>query len=246
MPKKYKLSFLPSIVSDGDVEKLNRPLTFEDVWKLFQETDKKFQETDKKFQETREQIQDTSRQMKETDKKFQETREQIQETSRQMKETDKKVQKTQQQIDKTSRTVHHVSKMVGGMSNTRGEVTEDFFKAALKNTKNIAGINYTYRGTLYKENGIVRGQYDIVLFGKDAIIVVEVKHKLHPDDVDDFHERRLPKFKNLFPEYNDKKLVGALAGMTIDKEAAKKALALGYLLLTQAGQKLKVISAMED
>jgi hypothetical protein len=225
MAKKYKLSFSPSIVSDGDVEKFNRPLTFEDVWKMFQETREQ-------IKETREQIQETSKQIKET--------------SNQMKETDKKVQKTQQQIDKTSRTVHHVSKMVGRMSNTRGEVTEDFFKAALKNTKNIAGINYTYRGTLYKENGIVRGQYDIVLFGKDAIIIVEVKHKLHPDDVDDFHERRLPKFKNLFPEYNDKKLVGALAGMTIDKEAAKNALALGYLLFTQAGQKLKVISAIDD
>ena len=197
MPKKYTLSYPSSIVSDEGLEKLNRPLTFEDVWKMFQETDRQFKETRK-------------------------------------------------QIDKTSRTVDHVSKMVGGMSNTRGEVTEDFFKAALKNTRSIAGINYTYRGTLHKENGIVSGQYDIVLFGKDAIIVVEVKHKLHPDDVDDFHERRLPKFKNLFPEYNDKKLVGALAGMTIDKVAAKKALSLGYILLTQDGQMIKVISSMED
>jgi hypothetical protein len=211
MPKKYTLSYPSSIVNDEGLEKLNRPLSFEDVWKMFQETDKKFQET--------------REQMKETDKQFKETR---------------------KQIDKTSRTVHHVSKMVGGMSNTRGEVSEDFFKAALKNTRSISGINYTYRGTLHKENGVVRGQYDIVLFGKETIIVVEVKHKLHPDDVDDFHERRLPKFRNLFPEYNDKKLVGALAGMTIDKEAAKKALSLGYLLLTQAGQMIKVISAMED
>jgi hypothetical protein len=38
------------------------PLTFEKVWKMFQETDRK-------FQETREQIEMTSRQMKETDKK---------------------------------------------------------------------------------------------------------------------------------------------------------------------------------
>ncbi|MCX8143793.1 MAG: hypothetical protein N3F62_05985 [Bacteroidia bacterium] len=38
-------------------------LTFEKVWKLFQETDKKFQETDKKFQET-------DRKFKETDKKL--------------------------------------------------------------------------------------------------------------------------------------------------------------------------------
>jgi hypothetical protein len=41
-------------------------LTFEKVWRMFQETDKKFQETDRKFQET-------DKQFKETDKKIQAT-----------------------------------------------------------------------------------------------------------------------------------------------------------------------------
>jgi hypothetical protein len=186
-PKKYKITKRTSIVEDNGIEPLNRPVTFDDVWKMFQETDKKFAET----------------------------REQIKE----------------------------VSKIVGGMGNTQGDVTEDFFKGALKDTKCLAGIKYNYHGQLKKSNGTVKGEYDIVLFGEDTIVVVEVKHKLWPADVDNFHRRRLPRFKTLFPEYNDKKLVGALAGMTIDPDAKNKALALGYLLLTQAGQKIKVISA---
>ncbi|MDR0708468.1 MAG: hypothetical protein LBF77_00195 [Spirochaetaceae bacterium] len=55
----------------------DEPLSFEKVWKMFQETDRKFQETDRKFQEA--------------DRKLQETWEQIAATDRQMKETDKKV-----------------------------------------------------------------------------------------------------------------------------------------------------------
>ena len=43
-----------------------KPLSFEDVWRMFQETDKQFKETDKKFQET-------DRQFKETDKKIKES-----------------------------------------------------------------------------------------------------------------------------------------------------------------------------
>jgi len=186
-PKKYKITNLTSILADNGLEPLNRPVTFDDVWKMFQETGKKFAET----------------------------REQIKE----------------------------VSKIVGGMGNTQGDVTEDFFKGALKDAKCLAGIKYNYHGQLKKSNGTVKGEYDIVLFGEDTIVVVEVKHKLWPADVDNFHRRRLPRFKTLFPEYNDKKLVGALAGMTIDPDAKNKALALGYLLLTQAGQKIKVISA---
>jgi len=45
-------------------------LTFEKVWKLFQETDKKFQETDRKFKETDKKFQETDRKFKETDKKL--------------------------------------------------------------------------------------------------------------------------------------------------------------------------------
>ncbi len=207
-PKKYKITNLTSILADNGLEPLNRPVTFDDVWKMFQETDKKFQETDKKFAENREQLKETGKLVKET-----------------------------------TRNVKEVSKIVGGMGNTQGNVTEDFFKGALKDAKCLAGIKYNYHGQLKKSNGTVKGEYDIVLFGEDAIAVVEVKHKLMPADVDDFHRRRLPRFKTLFPEYNDKKLVGALAGMTIDPDAKNQALALGYLLLTQAGQKIKVISA---
>jgi len=39
--------------------------TFDDVWRMFQETDRKFQETDRKFQETDRKFQETDRKLKE-------------------------------------------------------------------------------------------------------------------------------------------------------------------------------------
>jgi hypothetical protein len=39
--------------------------TFEDVWRMFQETDRKFQETDRKFQETDRKFQETDRKIQE-------------------------------------------------------------------------------------------------------------------------------------------------------------------------------------
>ena len=221
-PKRYKLTFSPSTANDNGLEGLNRPLTFDDVWKMFQETDKQFKETDKKLKES-----------------FRETREQMkaaaEQSSNSWKEIHRRSKETQQKLDT-------VSKIMGGIGISIGEVTEDFFKGALKDAKNLAGIHYNYVGTLEKSNGSMRGEYDIVLFGEDTIVIVEVKHKLQPADVVDFHQRRLPRFNTLFPEYNDKKLIGALAGMTIVEEAAKKALSLGYLVLTQAGQKIKVLA----
>ena len=57
---------------------LERPApTFEDVWRLFQETDKKFQKTDQKFQET--------------DQKFQKTDQKFQDTDRLLKEVTRRI-----------------------------------------------------------------------------------------------------------------------------------------------------------
>ncbi|MCC7277217.1 MAG: DUF3782 domain-containing protein, partial [Chromatiaceae bacterium] len=57
---------------------LERPApTFEDVWRLFQETDQKFQKTDQKFQET--------------DQKFQKTDQKFQDTDRLLKEVTRRI-----------------------------------------------------------------------------------------------------------------------------------------------------------
>ncbi|OQX78411.1 MAG: hypothetical protein B6D61_05560 [Bacteroidetes bacterium 4484_249] len=53
-----------------------KPATFEQVWRMFQETDRmlseKFEETDKQFKETREMFKDTDKRFQDTDKKIKE------------------------------------------------------------------------------------------------------------------------------------------------------------------------------
>ena len=74
------------------------------------------------------------------------------------------------------------------------------------------------------------------------MIVIEVKYKLHSNDVDDFYNRKLPKFKALYPEYNDKKIVGCMAALSIPNESLEKALSFGFLVLTQSGNDLSVVN----
>ncbi|MEO5332430.1 MAG: hypothetical protein H7839_10435 [Magnetococcus sp. YQC-5] len=103
---------------------MTQALTFDDVWRMFQETDRKFkktdrkfekadrrikkielmfQETDRKFQETDRKFQETDRKFQETDRKFQETDRKFQETDRQMQETDRKMQETDRKMQETDR-----------------------------------------------------------------------------------------------------------------------------------------------
>ena len=162
----------------------------------------------------------------------QETREQMKETDKMFRERDKELS---EKIDK-------LSKLYGGVSNNSKDVAEEFFFRGLENRNEIFGIEYEHIDTMTRHKGKLQGQFDIVLYNGDKIIVIEVKYKLHPSDVDDFYTRKLPNFRALYPEYNNKKIIGGVAALSIPTESLEKAIAYGFLVLTQSGNDLSVIN----
>jgi len=168
-------------------------------------------------------FEDIKQLFKETDKKFQET-------DRLFRERDKELT---EKLDK-------LSKLYGGVSNNSKDVAEEFFFRGLENRNSIFGIDYEHIDTMTRHRGKLQGQYDIVLYNGDKMIVIEVKYKLHPSDVDDFHNRKLPNFRALYPEYNDKKIIGAVAALSVPAESMQNALSYGFLVLTQSGNELSV------
>lgn len=177
---------------------------------------------------------------------FQEIGKRSQETERLMQEqslkTDKKFQETAKRIKETERIVRDVSTNIGGLNNNIGEVAEDYFLGAFGNLPELAGIKVKAADSLQRRVGKLSGQFDIVVFGDTANILVEVKHKLREKDVIRFCEKIFPSFKRLYPEHCKVKLFGALAGMTIDDDALNQALDLGLLVFTQTGQKIRLLN----
>jgi len=138
--------------------------------------------------------------------------------------------------------IDKLAKLYGGVSNNSKDVAEEFFFRGLESRKELFGIEYEHIDTMTRHKGKLQGQYDIVLYNGDKMIVIEVKYKLHPNDVDDFYNRKLPNFRALYPEYNDKKIIGAVAGLAVLTESLEKALAYGFLILTQSGNDLSVVN----
>ncbi len=69
--KKYKIvQGKADVVRDTEVRYQQQPLSFNDVWLMFQETDRRFKETDRRFKETREQMKDTDKRLKKLDELF--------------------------------------------------------------------------------------------------------------------------------------------------------------------------------
>jgi len=159
----------------------------------------------------------------------------FQETERLMKEQSREADK---RFQKTERIVRDVSKNLGGLNNTVGEVAEEYFRGAFSKLGELSGVKVKAVDSLQRTIGKVTGQFDIVVFGNTANILVEVKHKLREQDVIRFSKRIFPAFKRLYPEHCKVKLFGAVAGMTIDDDALTQALDLGLLVFTQSGQKI--------
>ena len=184
------------------------PVSFKQVWKMFQETDKQFKETDKllttKFQET--------------DKLL----------TGKFRETDRKIDR--------------LAKLYGGVSENSKDVAEEFFRRGLETRNSLFAIEYSEVDHLARTSKKLQGEYDIVLHNKAYIIVIEVKYKLHPDDVMDFINRKLVNFKLLFREYADKKIIGAVAGMSVPSDSYEMAAKYGLLVLTQSGDNMTVMN----
>jgi len=219
----------------------NQYVSFEDIKMLFRETDKKFQETDKKFQETREELRYKSL---ETDKKFQETREELRikslETEKMFRETEKMFQETSKETSKELKTLKD---MIYGIGYNNGDVAEDFFYNGFSATMQVGEVHYDFidRNRERRKNRL-ESEYDIILINADKLLVVEVKNKLHPNDVIKFAEKKLTSFKELFPEYKSYTIYGAVATLALPDDSYKLAIKYGLQIFTQSGESIKNVT----
>ena len=88
------------------------------------------------------------------------------------------------------------------------------------------------------EGGI---EIDILVRNGKEIVLIECKSKLSTDDVNE-HLERLAKFKRYFPEYADKKVMGAVAAMVIPEDVGKYAYKKGLFVMAQHGEFMTILN----
>ena len=79
-------------------------------------------------------------------------------------------------------------------------------------------------------------EYDIVAADGDAVLVIEVKNKLQKRMVDRFINKALPKFKEAFPQYRDRRLLGGIGALVVKDDAGRYAEKAGLYVLTQTSE----------
>ena len=197
--------------------------TFNDVWRMFQETDHKFQETNHKFQETNHKFQETDHKFQETDHKFQ--------------ETDRKFQETNLKFQETDRLLKEIGKRLGALGNRLGEFVQEMVRPALIRLLRERGLpvhQVLSNIVAYDDNGQFVMEIDLLAVNTNVAIAVECKSHLSVDDVNE-HLERLDIFKQHFPQYAPCQLLGGVAAMVMPDEVGRYAYRKGLFVMAQSG-----------
>ncbi|OQY26607.1 MAG: hypothetical protein B6244_13050 [Candidatus Cloacimonetes bacterium 4572_55] len=173
-------------------------------------------------------LEETSLEIKKVAQLQKETDLEIKEVARLQKETDLQMRKTDKKINK-----------LGGLGDNIGESTEIFFYQSFKENPSLNGVSFE---EAVHNIQVRKGQYDIVLYSQKYVAAVEVKHKFHPKDAQLFVDKKLPKFKKLFPEYKGHKLYGAIAGFIIPQDSIDIAVKAGLFVFCQSGNNMKSLN----
>ena len=151
------------------------------------------------------------------------------------KKTDVQLQKTDELLEKTIKKLDEIGRQLGDLGLVQGEVAEDLFY------RNVRGLFKEERDMIFadvkrklKKKGV--GEYDIVAVNGDAVLVIEVKNKLQKRMVDNFVEKKLPKFKKTFPEYQGRRVFGGIGALVVKDAVSRYAEKAGLYVLTQTSE----------
>ena len=84
-------------------------------------------------------------------------------------------------------------------------------------------------------------EVDILGISEKYAVLIEAKSTLGVDDVDE-HLERLASFRLFYPEYQDRTVVGAVAGIVINEDADRRAYQKGLFVIGQSGDSVRILN----
>ena len=170
------------------------------------------------------------------------------------KETQKRMEESQKRLDaafeKTDKEIAELSRNVGGVNNSFGRFVEGLFSVGLDKLFDELGYTFTKQGphVKFKDKGLHRilAEADYLLEDGQYAMVVEVKVEVNEADVDD-HMDRIAVIRQYFDERGDNRtLVGAIAGGSVQKNALNYAIKQGLYVIKQSGESAVLAELPKD
>ena len=172
---------------------------------------------------------------RETDRKFEETDRKFEETDRMFKLTDRKFEESAEQIKATQ-------KMVNDLTGKWGKFVEGLVAPGAIRMFRERGLNIERTSQrVIAQKGGENMEIDVLCVNDEDVLAIEVKSTLSVDDVKE-HIERLRSFKRFFPEYQEKSVLGAVAGIVFEGGSDKFAYKQGLFVIGQTGETVHILN----
>ena len=215
-------------------------------------TDKQMAETDKRLNELRVQTAETDKRLNELREQTAETDKRLNELRVQTAETDKRLNELREQMvelrAQTAETDKRLNKLMAGNESMQSFIKNDadaceqrFVESLDSNHLIVSGVKfYEIHSNVRKKLGGKNIELDALLINGDSIAIMEVKKKLHLNDVVKVRDKLIGRFRDLFPEYQAKRLLVLVAGESINADAENEALEAGFVVLSFKARELQM------
>ena len=131
-----------------------------------------------------------------------------------------------------------LDKASGNFNNKWGQFMERLIQGdllKLLGERGIAVEKILPKVCLGRPDKSIAMEFDLIAVNGEEVVVVEVKTTLTGEKIDKF-VKRLKNFRDIFPEYNDKKIYGCVAYLGEHKESVKESLANGLFVIQALGR----------
>ena len=204
---------------------------FNKVWAILTEVATRQEQNELQMAELRKQTAETDRRLNELRVQTAETDKRLNELRVQTAETDKRLNKL----------------MIGNESiqsfikNDADACEQRFVESLDGNDLIVAGVKFCeIHSNVRKKLGGKNIELDALLINGDSIAIMEVKKKLHLNDVVKVRDNLIDRFRHLFPEYQTKRLLVLVAGESINADAKDQALEAGFVVLSFKARELQM------
>ncbi len=192
---------------------MSNPITLEDFYKIFQESDRQREETERILRES-----------------FQRSQE----------EADRRAAEADRTMEELKKVVANTSREVGNLTSRWAPFVENLVEPGIVRLFQARGIAVKETHSRIKsDRSTVAMEIDILAVDDNVAVAVEVKSRLSITDVDEFREK-LSKFKQAFPAYKNYNIHGAVAGIEIDEGVDRYAYRQGLFVIKQSGETVEI------
>jgi hypothetical protein len=234
-----------------------QPATPESVWvdlqeskrfliEIFAESKREREEYERilkeKFDKSKREREEYERILKEKfDKSEKERKENERILNEKFAETERLFRITREQMEKTDRQIKELNSQYGGISNSNGDMAEEYFFNAFKRNKIFA--NQTFDKVLrnkWIDTDEWKAEFDLLLLNGKSVVIIEVKYKAEYNIKIQKLVSRVRPFKALFPEYKNHNIYLGVAAMSFNKYLAQELRETGIATIHQVGNKMVV------